>query len=58
MLKETETEETIGFFAIFLSLGAFRLMGSRTPWLDLCVVMHFCFVMHFSLEGKCWQQTV
>ena len=27
MLKEIETEETIGFFVIFLSLAAFQLEG-------------------------------
>ena len=38
MLKETETEETIGFFVTFLSLVAFQLGESEPPgppWLCL-----------------------
>ena len=41
MLKETETEETIGFFVIVLSLVAFQLGDARalcplpTSWLRL-----------------------
>ena len=35
MLKETNTEETIGFFVTFLSLVAFQL-GGQAPWLRLC----------------------
>ena len=40
MLKEAETEETIGFVSSFLSLVAFQLGGwgggrSRLPWLRL-----------------------
>ena len=39
-IKETETEETIGFFVIFLSLVKFQLRGTRAPcpppWLCLC----------------------
>ena len=31
MLKETESEETIGFFVIFLSLVVFQLGESRGP---------------------------
>ena len=31
MLKETESEETIGFFIIFLSLVAFQLGEARGP---------------------------
>ena len=31
MLKETETEKTIGFFVIILSLEAFQLGGGRPP---------------------------
>ena len=31
MLKETESEETIGFFVIFLSLVAFQLGEARGP---------------------------
>ena len=34
MLKETETEETIGFFVTFLSLVAFQL-GERALWASL-----------------------
>ena len=33
--KETETEETIGFFVTFLSLVKFQLEG-RPAWLSLC----------------------
>ena len=35
MLKETETEEPIGFFVTFLSLLAFQLRGAPPPppWL-------------------------
>ena len=37
MLEETETEETRGFFAAFLSLVTFQLGagGGRYPWLHL-----------------------
>ena len=35
MLKETETEEKIGFFDTFLTLVAFQL-GNGFPWLRLC----------------------
>ena len=31
MLKETEREETIGFFVVFLSLVAFQLGEARGP---------------------------
>ena len=31
MLKETESEDTIGFFVIFLSLWAFQLREARGP---------------------------
>ena len=31
MLKETESEETIGFFVIFLSLVAFQLEEAQGP---------------------------
>ena len=31
MLEETESEETIGFFVIFLSLVAFQLGEARGP---------------------------
>ena len=31
MLEETETEETIGFFVIFLSLVTFQLRGRGGP---------------------------
>ena len=34
MLKETETEDTIGFFVTFLSLVAFQLRRVA-PWLRL-----------------------
>ena len=34
MLKETETEETIGFYVKFLSLVAFQL-GVRATWAPL-----------------------
>ena len=41
MLKETESEETIGFFVIFLSLVAFQLGRPGDPrplpWLHLWV---------------------
>ena len=33
--KDTETEETIGFFVTFLSLVKFQLEG-RPAWLSLC----------------------
>ena len=40
MLKETKTEETIGFFVTFLSLAAFQLEGGPVPcpppWPRLC----------------------
>ena len=37
MLEETETEETRGFFFIFLSLVTIQLGGwERDPWLRLC----------------------
>ena len=32
MLKETETENTIIFFVMFLSLIAFQFRGARAPW--------------------------
>ena len=35
MLRETETEETIGFFVAFLSLVAFQLEVERGPWAPL-----------------------
>ena len=45
MLKENETEETIGFFVTFLSLVAFQLGGARIPYpLPLSTlrgIMHF-----------------
>ena len=31
MLKETESEETLGFFVIFLSLMVFQLREARGP---------------------------
>ena len=31
MIKETESEETIGFFVMFLSLVTFRLVEARAP---------------------------
>ena len=37
MLKETETDETIGFFVAFLSLVTFQLGGAL--WLRLCPVV-------------------
>ena len=50
MLKETESDETIGYFATFLSLVAFRLGEAQAPpmatpmprsagpkWLHQCV---------------------
>ena len=37
MLKETETEETIGFFVNFLSLEAFQLGGRVGPLATLVV---------------------
>ena len=46
MLKETEAEETIGFFVTFLSLMAFRLGVVRTPWAaPLATLMNqvYCF---------------
>ena len=30
--KETETEETVGFFGTFLLLVKFQLEGGRVPW--------------------------
>ena len=35
MLKETETEETIGVFGTFLSLVAFQLGLGRASWTAL-----------------------
>ena len=35
MLRETVTEETKGFFVIFLSLQAFQLGVRRAPWISL-----------------------
>ena len=35
MLRETETEKTIGFFVTFLSLVAFQSGVGRNPWLRL-----------------------
>ena len=43
MLKETETEEKIGFFVTFLSLVTFQLREDRahcTPWLRLWSNIH------------------
>ena len=39
MLKETETEETIGFNVTFLSLVAFQLEGAGAPWAPLATAM-------------------
>ena len=39
MLKNTETNKTIGFFVTFLSLVAFQLEGSRAPYPPLAVPM-------------------
>ena len=35
MLRETETEEAIGFFVTFLSLVAFQLGVGRAHWTHL-----------------------
>ena len=37
MLKETKTEETLGFFISFLSLATFQLRGPA-PWLGLSMI--------------------
>ena len=44
MLKETETEKTIGFFVPFLLLVAFQSEEARAPlpsWLRLCFAIWF-----------------
>ena len=39
MLKNIETDETIGFFIIFLSLVAFQLEEPRAPYPPLAAPM-------------------
>ena len=39
MLKNIETDETIGFFVTFLSLVAFQLEGARAPYPSLAASM-------------------
>ena len=39
MLKETETDETIGFCVTFLSLVAFQLDVARAPWPHLLATL-------------------
>ena len=45
MLKETETEETIGFFVVFLSLVAFRFGGAQL----LCLPIHLATLMKLAM---------
>ena len=52
MLKETETEETIGLFVTSLSLVAFQLgenPGYPPPWLRLCCITTIYYVVKFKL---------
>ena len=56
MLKETETEEIIRFFVIFLLLLAIQLGGGRgqaflPPWLRLCV-SHSLVNYDFNSSGQ------
>ena len=39
MLKNIETDETIGFFVTFLSLVAFQLEGAPAPYPPLAAPM-------------------
>ena len=46
MIKEIETEETIGFFVTFLSMVAFQLLA-QAPWPPLATLMasRFLYVL-------------
>ena len=39
MLKNIETDETVGFFVTFSSLVAFQLKGTRAPYPPLAAPM-------------------
>ena len=62
LLKEFETEETIGFFVTFLSLVAFQLgvPGPYAPWLHLWdrllllkPVYHFVIMRYYKNKRYC-----
>ena len=48
MLKEAKTEETIGFYATFLSLATFQLGGGgRAPWATPWPRLWYLVKFHF-----------
>ena len=55
MLKETETEETIVFSVIFLSLVEFRLGGDRPPGPPPGYAFGLCPPLEFG--QKIWAET-
>ena len=52
MLKETEAEETIGFFVTFLSLATFQLGAPSFLWLRLCLYFSASKQLHVLFYVK------